>query len=401
MKLAFARKFGSGISKTVEFNTIDGFQGQEKDIVIFSCVRAGAAADIGFLSDARRMNVGLTRAQKSMFIIGRAFTLSGDPHWKILVQRAKEQDQYSQINMRRLAVQGRISYSNLLLSPPPEPAKDTKAKITSSDHAPPPPAKSLDSSSLARQNLPNAGAEDPNGNPSPKKEPQLHKPNPGGKRAKAQLSKPNPKGQPVKVEASSKVQPTPSNKGRQSSISPSLDAYTPIKRPALASLPGPPFKDPKVQAQATQTAPTPAKHLDNPSPSYQSPKHDWPSHMHPSHRPSNAHPPQHSTARGHQYHPSNYPFQDYPAPSVSIKGCSKVPHRLPDLSRANHYPYPQDMQYAYPPRPEFIPHPQDMQYAYPPRPESIPHPHEFPYQQFHPPPGSQDFCYHDKDGRYP
>ncbi|KAJ9064739.1 DEAD-box type RNA helicase, variant 2 [Entomophthora muscae] len=135
MKLAFARKFGSGISKTVEFNTIDGFQGQEKDIVIFSCVRAGAAADIGFLSDARRMNVGLTRAQKSLFIIGRAFTLSGDPHWKILVQRAKEQDQYSQINMRRLAVQGRISYSNLLLSPPPEPAKGNPTAETA-EHNP-------------------------------------------------------------------------------------------------------------------------------------------------------------------------------------------------------------------------------------------------------------------------
>ena len=54
----------------VEINTVDGFQGREKDIIIMSCVRSNDNGTIGFLSDRRRMNVAITRAKYGLYIIG-------------------------------------------------------------------------------------------------------------------------------------------------------------------------------------------------------------------------------------------------------------------------------------------------------------------------------------------
>lgn len=74
------------------FNTVDGFQGQEKDIIILSCVRSGPnLSHIGFLKDTRRMNVALTRAKSSLFIFGNGSTLErSDERWKIIVQDARD-----------------------------------------------------------------------------------------------------------------------------------------------------------------------------------------------------------------------------------------------------------------------------------------------------------------------
>eukprot|EP01039_Chlorochromonas_danica_P005350 gene5350-5886_t len=65
----------------VDFNTVDGFQGREKDIVIISAVRANDQHSIGFLSDMRRMNVAITRARYALFVLGQSHTLSADPMW--------------------------------------------------------------------------------------------------------------------------------------------------------------------------------------------------------------------------------------------------------------------------------------------------------------------------------
>jgi superfamily I DNA and/or RNA helicase len=92
IKSRFTRKFGSNILDMIDFNTVDGFQGQEKDIIIFSCVRAGPGRGIGFLADMRRMNVGLTRAKSSLFVLGHATSLSRSDYWGDLVMDSKRRD---------------------------------------------------------------------------------------------------------------------------------------------------------------------------------------------------------------------------------------------------------------------------------------------------------------------
>jgi senataxin len=72
----------------VEVNTVDGFQGREMDIVIFSCVRTSMHS-LGFLSDERRMNVAITRAKKCLVIVGNETALSRDKHWAALISSIK------------------------------------------------------------------------------------------------------------------------------------------------------------------------------------------------------------------------------------------------------------------------------------------------------------------------
>lgn len=88
----FFKEFGQSINLEVDFNTVDGFQGQEKDIIIFSCVRAEANQGVGFLADVRRMNVALTRARASLWILGSTDTLLSNKTWKDLINDAQSRD---------------------------------------------------------------------------------------------------------------------------------------------------------------------------------------------------------------------------------------------------------------------------------------------------------------------
>jgi superfamily I DNA and/or RNA helicase len=64
--------------QNVEIHTIDSFQGQESEAIIISLVRSNPGAEIGFLTDYRRMNVAMTRAKERLYIIGDSATIGQD-----------------------------------------------------------------------------------------------------------------------------------------------------------------------------------------------------------------------------------------------------------------------------------------------------------------------------------
>ena len=70
----------------ITINTVDGFQGQERDVILISLVRANEDGQIGFLNDLRRMNVAITRARMKLIILGDASTLTKHPFYKKLYE---------------------------------------------------------------------------------------------------------------------------------------------------------------------------------------------------------------------------------------------------------------------------------------------------------------------------
>ncbi len=69
----------------VEVDTVDGFQGREKEAVVITLVRSNPEGEIGFLADTRRMNVALTRARRKLLIVGDSATLAGHEFYKQLL----------------------------------------------------------------------------------------------------------------------------------------------------------------------------------------------------------------------------------------------------------------------------------------------------------------------------
>ena len=70
--------------KIIAVNTVDGFQGQERDIIVISMVRSNEDGQIGFLRDLRRMNVAITRARMKLLILGDSATLTRHPFYRRL-----------------------------------------------------------------------------------------------------------------------------------------------------------------------------------------------------------------------------------------------------------------------------------------------------------------------------
>ena len=79
---------------TITVNTIDGFQGQERDVIYLSMVRSNAKNEIGFLSDYRRMNVAMTRARMLLVLIGDSATIGNNKFYSSLLDYCEKNGKY-------------------------------------------------------------------------------------------------------------------------------------------------------------------------------------------------------------------------------------------------------------------------------------------------------------------
>ncbi len=74
----------------LEIDSVDGFQGREKEAVVISLVRSNPRGEIGFLGDLRRMNVAMTRAKRKLVVVGDSATLAGHPFYQRMIEYFEE-----------------------------------------------------------------------------------------------------------------------------------------------------------------------------------------------------------------------------------------------------------------------------------------------------------------------
>ena len=89
-RLIKKRAFFKPFRHLISVNTVDGFQGQERDVILISLVRANDMGQIGFLRDLRRMNVAITRARMKLIILGDAPTMTRHPFYRRLYDYIQE-----------------------------------------------------------------------------------------------------------------------------------------------------------------------------------------------------------------------------------------------------------------------------------------------------------------------
>ncbi|HYI00651.1 IGHMBP2 family helicase [Hyalangium sp.] len=82
------------LSPDVEVDTVDAFQGREKDAILVTLTRSNSEGHLGFLTDLRRMNVALTRARRHLFVVGDSATLSGHAFYSRFIERTQAEQGY-------------------------------------------------------------------------------------------------------------------------------------------------------------------------------------------------------------------------------------------------------------------------------------------------------------------
>ena len=81
----------------LEIDTVDGFQGREKEAVLISLVRSNPKGEVGFLAETRRMNVALTRARRKLIGVGDSATVGGHPFFSDLIDYVQSIDGYRSV----------------------------------------------------------------------------------------------------------------------------------------------------------------------------------------------------------------------------------------------------------------------------------------------------------------
>lgn len=85
------------LKRHITVGTVDGFQGQERDVIVISLVRVNADGNIGFLRDLRRMNVAITRARMKLIIVGNAQTLSHHRFYRELAEHIRQHGEFIEL----------------------------------------------------------------------------------------------------------------------------------------------------------------------------------------------------------------------------------------------------------------------------------------------------------------
>ncbi len=130
LKNLFKRKYNEAILNEIDFNTVDGFQGQEKEIIILSCVRANdGEGSVGFLSDVRRMNVGLTRARSSLWILGSSVSLKNNRVWNRLIEDTMDRGLYTK------ATSGFLDRPPVIIAPTKANNRNSNIESTTKDQS--------------------------------------------------------------------------------------------------------------------------------------------------------------------------------------------------------------------------------------------------------------------------
>lgn len=88
------QKFFRSLRRQISVNSVDGFQGQERDVIIISMVRDNGSGSIGFLRDLRRMNVAITRARMKLIIVGNSETLGRHPFYARLIEYVRDRGDF-------------------------------------------------------------------------------------------------------------------------------------------------------------------------------------------------------------------------------------------------------------------------------------------------------------------
>ena len=83
-------------------NTVDSFQGQEKDLIIVSTVRSNDKGSIGFLGDERRINVTITRSKHLLIVVGNPQTLQKNGTWHQYISFLKKNNLYHEIKTKEV-----------------------------------------------------------------------------------------------------------------------------------------------------------------------------------------------------------------------------------------------------------------------------------------------------------